>query len=89
MLLHNCKSQCRISSPHYPSAYPRNVTCRYHVTFDRPDWQVVIGGQSGDRYDVAYHAQCQYDHIKVYERTAAGDLTETATLCGRAKFPQV
>ena len=29
VVLHNCKSQCRITSPHYPSAYPRNVTCRH------------------------------------------------------------
>lgn len=91
MLLHNCANICRMSSPLYPvSAYPRNVTCRYQVTFDRPDWQVVIGGQPGDRYDLSLHPHCQGDRLTVYEKTAGSqEYQQVAKFCGRGNFPKV
>ena len=92
--LHNCASNCRISSPHYPSAYPRNITCRYRVTFDRPQWQVALGGRSTDRYHLGGDrndlADCAYDRLVISERLAGHDgYQHIATFCGSGTFPQV
>lgn len=91
MTLHNCPSVCRISSPNYPSsAYPRNITCRYRVTFDRADWQVMLGGSAGDRYDLSFHPQCKADRVTIYEKTAGDDdYHQVAQFCGRGTFPKV
>lgn len=91
VVLNDCPSVCRLTSPLYPaSAYPRNVTCRYRVHFDRPDWQVVLGGQPGDKYDVSYHAHCLADRIVVYERPAGSQhYQQVAKFCGRGHFPKV
>ena len=93
MLVRNCANNCRISSPLFPvSAYPRNVTCRYRVVFDRSDFQVVLGGQPGDRYDLALHPHCQADRLIVYEKTSGGNhhqYQQVAKFCGRGTFPKV
>ena len=86
--LHNCHSGCQISSPHYPNSYPRNRTCHYHVTFDRASWQVVLGGQSADRYDLSYDPDCKFDRVAVYENVA-NQHHQVAKFCGRGSFPQV
>lgn len=88
--LHNCDSNCRISSPYYPSSYPRNMTCRYRVTFDRPQWRVALGGRSIDRYDLSHHADCAYDRLVVFEKIPGDDhYQEVAKFCGHGTFPQV
>lgn len=91
VVLNDCPSVCRLTSPLYPaSAYPRNVTCRYRVHFDRPDWQVVLGGLPGDKYDVSYHAHCLTDRVVVYERPAGSQhYQQVAKFCGRGHFPKV
>ena len=88
LVVHNCASTCRISSPYYPSFYQRNITCRYQITFDKADKQVVIGGQPGDRYEVGLQSECDHDRIVVYER-ALNEIKEIGKFCGRGKFPRV
>lgn len=91
VVLRNCANICRLSSPFYPiSAYPRNVTCRYHVTFERTDWQIVLGGQPGDRYDLSLHPHCAADRLVVYEKMAGSQhYQQVAKFCGRGNFPKV
>ncbi len=92
MLVRNCPNNCRISSPLFPvSAYPRNVTCRYRVVFDRADFQVVLGGQPGDRHDLSLHPHCQADRLIVYEKTSGSSqqYQQVAKFCGRGVFPKV
>lgn len=91
--LTNCPSICRISSPNYPtSAVPRNLTCRYKITFDnhQKDWQIVLGGMVGDRYDLSYRPQCSADKVTVYEKLSGeDDYQQIAQFCGRGTFPKV
>lgn len=91
MIVRNCPNNCRISSPLFPvSAYPRNVTCRYRVVFDRADFQVVLGGQPGDRHDLSLHPHCQADRLIVYEKTSGSQqYQQVAKFCGRGTFPKV
>ena len=97
VLIRNCPNVCRLSSPLYPvSAYPRNVTCRYRVLFDRDDWQVVLGGQPGDRYDLGLHHPHQQhchnhvDRLIIHEKLAGHQqFQQVAKFCGRGNFPKV
>ncbi|XP_045030944.1 uncharacterized protein LOC123473722 isoform X2 [Daphnia magna] len=96
-LIRNCPNICRLSSPLHPvSAYPRNVTCHYRVLFDRDDWQVVLGGQPGDRYDLGLHHPHQQhchdntDRLVIYEKLIGHQqYQQVAKFCGRGTFPKI
>ena len=91
VLMHNCPSVCRLSSPNYPvSIAPRNLSCRYRITFDRKDWQVVLGGRITDRYDLSYHPNCTNDRLLIYEKLPnSKHYEQIAVFCGLGKIPKV
>lgn len=91
VLIRDCPDVCRLSSPMFPiSAVPRNVTCRYRIQVQRNDWQLVIGGQPGDRYDLSFHPECQADRLIIYEKTSGGPngFQQVAKFCGRGNIPK-
>ena len=57
---------------------------------DRKDWQVVLGGRVADRYDLAYHPNCIYDRLVIYEKLEGNDdYVQIAVFCGQGKIPKV
>ncbi|XP_068427740.1 CUB domain-containing protein 2 [Clinocottus analis] len=73
-----------ISSPNFPGRYPYNIDC---------SWLIVVAEGSSvlltfHHFELEYHANCAYDHIKIYNGIPEDQGNLLGTFCGDISPPQ-
>ncbi|KAK9538749.1 hypothetical protein VZT92_003899 [Zoarces viviparus] len=73
-----------ISSPNFPGLYPYNIDC---------SWLIVVAEGSSvlltfHHFELEYHANCAYDHIKIYNGISEDEGNLLGTFCGDICPPQ-
>ncbi|TKS79508.1 CUB domain-containing protein 2 [Collichthys lucidus] len=73
-----------ISSPNFPGPYPYNIDC---------SWLIVVAEGSSvlltfHHFELEYHANCDYDYIKIYNGIAEDEGNLLGIFCGDISPPQ-
>lgn len=77
-------SSGNISSPNFPGLYPYNVDC---------SWLIVVSEGSSvlltfHHFDLEYHADCDYDYVKIYNGVSEDEGNLLGKFCGDASPPR-
>ncbi|XP_052223949.1 procollagen C-endopeptidase enhancer 1-like [Dreissena polymorpha] len=67
-----------IKSPNYPSKYPNDITCIYHIIADASTTRIYF--KFDNIFDVEDDPTCQYDYIKI--TTDGVNANKHGPLCG-------
>lgn len=73
-----------MSSPNFPGLYPYNTEC---------SWLIVVAEGSSvlltfHHFELEYHADCDYDYIKIYNGISEDEGNVLGKFCGDISPPQ-